>query len=650
MRNRGCSDAIVVLAVGFASIGLASAPAAGQEPEPPEVEPAEEPAGPVSTSEAGAEPAPATAAEAPEPAVPPTTSAGEEEPIPTLDELLRGEALQTAEDWAGPGAAGQRDYPWFEHHGYFRIRVDGYYRGHLGTSSLKSDGTMVRTSGFMPPLTENAANATSVNKDKVGPHGEDWLAGGNMRFRYRPTLHIAPSLAIHAELDVFDNLVLGSTPDYNPNRPDAPLSLFARSQAVPSAGRNSLKDSIRAKQAYVTWDILRASGGGGAVLTLSAGRMARHWGLGIVENDGEDLDANYGTYVDRVHLLTRVAGVYFEAGYGWVASGPTSESPRLAYGEPHDLTDTDDVTEITFAAFSKPVSDLERRARYERLHVRNQVCVDWGLYAVYRRQKLDVSAASATAIRNGDLDPAVPGGGYDQIALEPRNAWTLTPDLWVRLEWVPAIHKRLRLELEAAAVIGRIGQVQPQDPNSGMDIRSFGFAFEGEYQTRNLSLGLDTGLATGDTAEYFGVLDHTNYADPAVRNPRLAAFYFHPDYHLDNLLFRNVIGTVTNAFYFKPWIQYDLFEQDEDALAGRLDILYGRALEKTATPGDSANLGVETILKVFYEEKGLLYAGLEWSILWPLAAFDLIPSFEEVGVHKTSRWATALRARLGVMF
>lgn len=577
-------------------------------------------------------------------------NAEQAEPVPTLDELLRGEALKTAEEWIGPGATKKQEFPWFEHHGYFRIRADGYYRGHLGTDYLKPDGSLVRTSGFMPPLTNNAANANSVNRAQVGPQGEDWLAGANMRLRYRPTLHVARGLSIHAEIDVFDNLMLGSTPDYNPNRPDAPLSLFARSQAVPTASRNSLKDSIRARQAYVSWSILQPGSGDGPLLVFSGGRMARHWGLGILENDGEGLDANYGTYVDRVQALTRVAGVYFEVGYGWVASGPTSESPRLQAGEPHDLTETDDVTEVAFAAFSRPVTEYDRRLRQDRLYVRNKVCVDWGVYTVYRRQKLDISAKSAQQIQSGEVDPAVPGGGYEQIELEPREAWTVTPDLWVRLEWVPAIKKRLRLELEAAGVLGRIGRVHGADPASSMTIRSFGFAFEGEYQTGNLSFGLHAGFASGDTAEYFGYLDKTNFADPNVKNPRLSAFYFHPDYHIDNLLFRQVIGTVTNAMYFKPWIQYDLFDGDDDALAGRLDILYGRAIEKSATPGNNANLGVETVFRVYYEQKGLIFAGIDWSILWPLGAFDLIPSFENVGVHKSSRWASAVRARVGVLF
>ena len=187
-----------------------------------------------------------------------------------------------------------------------------------------------------------------------------------------------------------------------------------------------------------------------------------------------------------------------------------------------------------------------------------------------------------------------------------------------------------------------------------MDIRSFGAAFQSEYSQRLgtgvISTGLDLGFATGDTAEYFGFLDHTNFADPKVHNPLLASFLFNPDFRVDQLLFRQVIGTVTNAVYFKPWVQYDLFESEKDALAGRLDILYGRALEPAATPGNSTSLGVETNLKVFYEDKGLFYAGIEWAMLWPLAGLDLVPTFQDAGVSYTSRWSTSVRARVGVQF
>lgn len=567
-----------------------------------------------------------------------------------LDDLLNERALQVASDWQGPGPSFGPNYPWIEHHGYLRIRADGVYRGHLGTHFVKPDQTTVVTSGYLPPLSENGANTSSVNQEKVGPYGEDWIGGANLRLRYAPTIHVAETLSIHAEFDILDNLVLGSTPDYNPSRADAPLSIFATSQAPTSSGINGLRDCVAVKQAWLRWDILKNADLGAPLLSLTAGRMARHWGLGILENGGEDLDADYGTYVDRVTLLARLAGIYFELGYGWSASGYSSESPSVAFGQAHDLTDADDVNEVTLGVFSKPLTESERKLRFDDTLVRNRPVLDWGVYAVFRRQSLDVDPSTWAGYLSGDLSASAAGGDYDQLGLQRRDAWLLTPDAWLRFEWVPGARQRLRLELEAAASIGRVGRVQSDDASSGMDIRAFGAAFESEYMTGNLSFGLHAGFAGGDDAEYFGYLDQTNFANPAVHNPRLASFYFNPDYRVDDLLFKYVIGTVTNAMYFKPFVQYDLFDSDTDALGARAEVLYARAIEPSATPGNSANLGVETSLKLFYEEKGLFFAGVEWTVLWPLAAFNLIPSFEDVGVSKAARWSTVLRGRIGVMF
>ena len=580
------------------------------------------------------------------------TNEGEEEEIPSLDEILKDSGRETYKEFEGEGTKAKKGAFWIEHHGYFRLRAEGFYRAHLGTD-YRDTNRLVVTSGFLPPLTDNLANANSTNKQEVGPQGEDWLAGANIRFRYKPVLHISSSIGIHAEVDVFDNLILGSTPDYYPDRPDAPMALFSRSQAPETSGVNALKDSIRAKQVYVTWDILTPAGQSGPFLRFSAGRMATHWGLGIVENDGEGIDANFGTYVDRASIMARLFGFYFNVGYGWVSSGPTSASPKVAFGEPHDLTDKDDVTEITFYAFSKPLTDAEKRARYQRLRVKNKPCLDYGIYLAWRRQKYDIDPDGYNKYIAGEIDPSNTSGenGFNSLHLIKRSAWVLTSDAWVKFEWFFQTRRKLRLELEAAGIVGRVGGVLESDPSFSMELRSFGFAFESEFEFKNLSFGFDTGLASGDKAEYFGFLDKSNFV--GQRNDRLASFYFNPDYHVDNLLFRRVIGTVTNATYFKPWVQYDLFDSEKDALAGKLSIMYARALEKTATPGDDPNLGVELNLNLFYEEKGFIHAGLEWAILWPLGAFDLIPSFPPDNPSKqskTSQWSTALRAVLGIQF
>jgi uncharacterized protein (TIGR04551 family) len=568
---------------------------------------------------------------------------------PSIDDFLKDEAPAAADAWTGPAPVVRPDHVWIEHHGYLRVRVDGFYKGHLDTFTVKADQTTVSTSGMYPPLTENAANATSSNKSSVGPRGEDWIAGANMRFRYAPTLHVGDRLSIRAQLDILDNLILGSTPDYNPARPDAPLALFASTQSSPSAGINGIKDAVSVRQAYLNWDILNPNGTG-ALLSLSAGRMARHFGLGLVDNDGQDLDADFGTYVDRVSVLGRFWGTYFELGYNWMASGPTYAGQARASGEPRDLTSADNVGEVTLGVFSQARTAAEKKARDYRLRVLNKPVLDWGVQLKFRQQDLDISAASLSDWQSGAVDPTVTGGGYDTLQLTTRGGWSLTPDAWLRLEYVPAAHRKLRIELEAAGILGHVDRVLESDPASSMDIRSFGLALQSEYTWKQVSFGLDAGFASGDSAPYFGYLDKSNFADPKFRNPQLSSFYFHPDYRVDTILFRHVIGTVTDAMYFKPFVQYDLFENENDALAGRLDILYARAIEPGATPGDAYDLGVETNLKIFYEEKGFFYAGIEWAMLWPLKALDLIPTYEDAGVSKTSRWSTAVRARIGVMF
>lgn len=573
-----------------------------------------------------------------------------EEEIPSLDDILAKEASEIAKEWKGSDAPKQTPQFSIEHHGYFRLRTEGFYRAHLGTQHVMPNQTTVMTSGFPPPLTSNGANTSSINKGQVGSQGELWLAGANMRFRYAPIVHLPLGLRIHAELDCLDNLLLGSTPDYHPNRPDAPLSIFAKTQAPPSAGVNGFKDAIRVKQAYMVWNIFEPRNLDGFLMSFSAGRMARHWGLGILENNGEDLDADYGTYVDRVNLLLRIYRIYAEIGYGWVSSGVTSESPKIYFGESHDMTDRDDVTEVTFSIFQKPMTDAERKARYDRMIVRNKPVLDYGFYLVWRRQELDVEEKSWLAYQQGIYDTQVPEGGYDKIKLVKRNAWTLTPDIFIKLEWVPRLYERWFFAIEGAGVFGRIGQLFEDDPNSSMDIRAFGGAFQGQYTWKGLTVGLHAGFATGDTAEYFGFLDKSNFMNQNMHNPTLASFYFNPDYRVDTLLFRHVIGTVTNAMYYKAFGEYDLFESEKQSLGGRVELLYARALERSATPGNDPNLGVELNLKVFYEEKDMFFAGIDWAVLWPLDAFDLIPSFENVGISTKSKWSTAIRARVGVMF
>ncbi len=574
--------------------------------------------------------------------------------LPSLDDLLGKKAADTAVTWASTGPAPERGYPWIEHHGYFRLRLDGYHRAFLGTQ-VHADGKTVNSSAFRPPISENVVNTS---------RGEKWIGGANMRFRYAPTLHVAPALSITAEFDILDNLMLGSTPDYDPDRPDAPFAALSRSQVSPSGTRFGGKDAVAVKQAYATWAPFRPSDSKKFLLEFSGGRMARHWGLGILENDGQDLDADFGTYVDRVNLLTRLWGIYLELGYGWVANGPSSINAVQPFGEPYDLTNKDDVTDIALAIFQKPRTDAERQDRFTKLVVRNKPAFDWGVYLVYRSQKMDIADSP-----DGSFYPAQ-FGKYDTLVLERRDAWMVTPDLWFKVEWKPSAKEHVRFELEAVGVFGKINHVPRyswksveqswnRDGEAPLDIKSFGFAFEGEYTWGPVSTGLHAGLATGTDAPYFGYRDQSNFLfDQSITKQR--SFFFNPDYKVDQLLYRHAIGTVTNSFYLKPFVQYDLFEGDKDALAGRIDIMYARALNAAATPGQNANLGAELDVKLFYEKKGVFFAGFEWGTLFPLKGMNITATYgcgpgadgNPVACHeaKKAKWSMSVRGRFGVMF
>ena len=133
-----------------------------------------------------------------------------------------------------------------------------------------------------------------------------------------------------------------------------------------------------------------------------------------------------------------------------------------------------------------------------------------------------------------------------------------------------------------------------------------------------------------DSAEGFGVKDRLVFAEESgqqgVSNPEVKNFKFDRNYHLDLILFREVIGAVTNAIYVKPYISYDLFDAVEEELGARLDVLWAQAHEPQATPGDSSDYGLEADLRLFYGEKNRFNFDIEAGMFFPGAAFTNLES------------------------
>ena len=437
-----------------------------------------------------------------------------------------------------------------------------------------------------------------------------------------------------------DNLVLGSTPDFagNLRRPDVPLVAFSGAQAPPSAGVNGFSDSVRVKEAYAEWQ---------PAFLLRVGRQASHWGLGLLANGGQERDDDFGDYTDRALLLFKVFGVYVAGAWDYVYSGAVTDDPGDFFGQPQDLGSADDVNQFVVALFQKPMSAAEKAKR--RVSLREppfKPAFDWGLYGVVRMQDLDLSGASYEAYRRdgGQLSS-------DVLQLVPRKAFAVVPDLWFRFEKRFDFVSGIRVELEALGLFGEIENVSDDSATAtkARTIQQFGAALEVEIEYEQWGFGLDAGLASGDSAT-------TNYASnaPVIAdldgnpNEEITAFRFDRNYKVDLLLFREMIGTVTNAFYIKPWASYDFFEGPESALGFRLDLLYAQAMEAEGTPGREAFLGAEADLRLFYEELDRFNLDLEAGFLIPGDAFKYIAA--DPANNRDPEFAFTLQARMSFLF
>jgi len=607
-----------------------TAPAPPPEPPPaPEPAPAEQPA-PAKEQGAGPPPLP------PAGGVPDSQALGEPPPA-TLDPFEDGPAL--TDGFEEEPIPAPPVYPWFEQHGYLRLRPDWFDNLHLSTYA----GETGYTSGQHPPLTENESNNPFPAGDPRNlTRGDSSVGTANLRLRWEPTLHLAENVRIKAQIDALDNLVLGSTPDGLYQRNDVPMIAFSGGQAPPESGRNSLQDSVRVKRAWGEWRTPLGQ--------LLFGRMGSQWGLGIVANSGNCEDCDFGDTWDRVMFLTRAFDTYLALGYDFAVSGATSSALSQPFGQARDLTDTDDVNQYVLAVFRKPITDEEKAARRRDLNKVRKPVLDVGFYGVYRSQELTSEITVIDGKPEGRLPDVErktgsPGAQWPEGPNAPhyrlfeRGAEVWIPDLWGRLEWRPKRGHRLRVEAEAAAIIGTIAEARPTpelEDHVSREVLMWGGALQADYRVDELRVGLEVGAASGGELYAFGI--HDRLAVPSVgpndqglEDADITNFRFDRDYRVDLILFREIIGAVTNALYVKPTIEYDVFRTSDSALGFQVDAIYSRALvaehrggtDFVGTPSGEPDLGLELDAAVFFKETDRFTVQLAYGIFFPFAAFDL---------------------------
>lgn len=447
---------------------------------------------------------------------------------------------------------------------------------------------------------------------------------------------LAPGSAVAVKLrvDVLDGLALGSTPA-------AALTPAAATGQAPLTGLT----------------IRRAWGEALTPLGLvAAGRMGSSWGLGILANGGDCETCDGGDAADRIAFVTALAGHLWAASYDFGAIGPTTE--RAGGTRVVDLDPSDDTRTVTFAVM-RWASDLTRARRAAA----GKLTFEYGAWLSHRWQDRDVPASYLPVGQPVPIDGAqVMARGYRATAL----------DGWLRLTG-----PGLRVEAEAAALFASVAQpslvpgVLLPGPVTSTQI---GAALQSDVAVGSaFVLGVDAGYASGDPAPGFGAFPGGTYGRPGDLEGAQAQppsdrtadnFRFHPDYRIDRILFREIVGAVTDALYVRPHARWRLVDLGKAVLEADLAAVASRAVEPTSTPGGAAPLGVELDPSLRYRTReggsacselvdedlpGRLCGGgfeiaLEHAVLFPLEGLD------NPAAGMTARPAQLLRLRLLYVF
>jgi uncharacterized protein (TIGR04551 family) len=592
--------------------------------------------------------------------------------------LQQGRERPTADGTIGARGSDVYSEDWWSHtrpiielHGYFRTRGELFHNFSLGRHDSLADPTQpLWRQPLDNTMTDRSGQRRQVllcgNPNAQGQYGECFdktQATANLRLRLNPEIHISDNLRILSQIDLLDNLVLGSTPDSYAMVPGgqavvnqragvgyspvvngyAPISAMSTTQGPPTAGVNGYRNSIDVQRAWAEY--LTPIG------QVRFGRMPNQWGLGMVMNAGDCLDCDYQSNIDRIMFVSGIKplDLYFGGSWDFVGSGPTNASPYDVYGgQPYNTANLANVAQ--WSLFAAHRTNPER----QRLKLaRGEVVVNGGIFASYRKQLLDI-AQSQTPIT---IDTATTNNG-----LERRGYESLTPDAHVQL-----LYDKLRIEAEFATVWGSIENSQARgNPNDPIKLRMFGYATQIEYRAveDKLRIGFGHGWASGDP-NVEGLSPGNSGMQARQSDGAISTFRFHPAYYVDYIFFRRILSRIEGAYYFRPSVEYDFIRNPNgQKFGGGAAVIWSRASEFVQTPGNHRDLGGELDVQLYYQAKdgslnddpnkmGGFYSALQYGVFIPLGG-GLEYLQKEQDPTKNSDWglsaAHTVRLILGVLF
>ena len=513
----------------------------------------------------------------------------------------------------------------FQPHGYLRMRGEFFNNMRLGRGPDASGNQL-----FPGPF--------------IGTGNNNSQSDANFRFRFEPTLEVSEDLSIHMQADILDNILLGSDPVTDQYLdPFTPISLLA-------ARRGSGVVNVKR-----VWGRVNTQLG-----ELVFGRMGYHWGLGILHNDGNCLDCDYGDTYDRIAFAPReFKGHHFTVMMDLIDKGQTTTGDRGELGRSVDLDTLDDGYRLAVE-----VTHVDTPEEVKRKLDASQWVINYGLVADYRTQPWDSPVLSR---------PVSPGLLGLPLA-NPRNsvvrraAKIYQPDVFLSLK-----RKKWRFDAEMAMTVGRVETHQSVDfdPASldtkvvqalqqGVTFLQFGGAFQsdvGAGPADALLFGLEGGAASGDKGAYgFGARQyrnghgnpqspapggqpynaagpgdidgsHLDFSDPAHTHGRINNFVFNRAFNVDMILFRNLVTSVTSSWYLKPSLRYRPTGRksgggDDTGFELLVSAMYAQAWYATNTPsGQHTPLGLEFNAGITYDTSDKFHAGVAYGLLLPFSGF-----------------------------
>src|SRR6185369_10067077 len=143
--------------------------------------------------------------------------------------------------------------------------------------------------------------------------------------------------------------------------------------------------------------------------------------------------------------------------------------------------------------------------------------------------------------------------------------------------------------------------------------------FEVGFASGDDAPGFGVGAAPGQLTTQKGDLDGPQLRPPA--DMTVDNFKFSPDYHVDLILWRRIVGTVTDAVYIKPTVRLGPFGSAWHHFTLDTSLVESQAIYATTPPGQDKYLGTELDLQARYRYEAGFEVNLGYGIFFPGGGF-----------------------------